>query len=249
MEFTERVFILQTGRFREADLWVRCLSSGRGVFTAFAFGGSRSRRRFSGCLDTFSEVSVRVKATRGAAPGEEYLALQEGVLLRGLQRLRSDWTRFGMAVNCAKFLQAFGISPEGAEKAHFLFARTLRLLEEADTLPHLLPLLFRVRLVFDQGYALDVRRCARCTRELRDGAYLFVHEGRLVCEDCGGRLSGQAFYLGAEAVGVLSSVCSLPPDGWGACERSAAKQCGRAMDAFIRFHVGLAWENGRFVRV
>ena len=50
MENTEEALILTVGRFREADMWVRLFSPGRGAFTAFAFGGSRSKRRFAVAL-------------------------------------------------------------------------------------------------------------------------------------------------------------------------------------------------------
>lgn len=104
MDFTEQGLVLRVGRFREADLWVRFLSRRRGVLTAFAFGGSRSRRRFSGCLDLFNMLSVSVKSTRSG----EYLSLQEATLLRGPDRLRRDIRRCGMATNCLRFVEALG---------------------------------------------------------------------------------------------------------------------------------------------
>lgn len=164
MEFTDRVLILRVGRFRETDLWVRFLSPKRGILSAFAFGGSRSRRRFSGCLDVFNEVLFSIKTTRNGT----YNALQEGVLTRAPRRLRSDWQRLGIAANCAKFVEAFGISPDGAEKTHALLTETLALLEEDEAPPGNLPALFRARVAFDQGYAVDPTRCARCAAPLGD---------------------------------------------------------------------------------
>ncbi len=251
MEFLEKVLVLQVGRFKESDLWVRFLSPTRGVLSAFAFGGCRSRRRFVGCLDVFNEINVRVTPSgRGA-----YLALQEGMLIKGLLRLRTDWLRFGIATNCAKFLQSFGVGAEGAEKAHFLFTRTLRLLEEADRLPELLPLLFRARLVFDQGYAMGMHACAACSLRLDDmeerGVYFFVREGQMLCASCAAKQPGQAVFLGAESLAAFTAIQTGDPVSWGAlCLSSTAKkQCAKVIDSFIQFHVGLAWENGRFARV
>lgn len=113
MEFTEQGLVLRVGRFREADLWVRFLSRRRGILTAFAFGGSRSRRRFSGCLDLFNMLSVSVKSTRGG----DYLALQEATLLRGPDRLRRDWRRCGMATNCLRFVEALGAEADFGSQA------------------------------------------------------------------------------------------------------------------------------------
>ena len=45
MQWTDEAVVLRIGKFRETDLWVRFLSREKGLVTAFAFGGSRSRRR------------------------------------------------------------------------------------------------------------------------------------------------------------------------------------------------------------
>lgn len=247
MEFSEHVLVLQVGKFREADLWVRFLSPSRGVLSAFAFGGSLSRRRFVGCLDVFNQVHFRVKSS----PKTQYLYLQEGVLIQGPDRLRHDWRRFGIARNCANFLQAFGVAREGAAETHALFLDFLRLLEEAEHLPAMLPLLFRLRLAFDLGYGLDMTQCSACAASLAEqGAYFQVRQGRVVCQACA-RLHGtEGLFLSGQAVAVLTCVQQEPPLSWAglALAPGVARECARAIDGFIHYHVGLAWENGRFVR-
>jgi DNA repair protein RecO (recombination protein O) len=249
MEFSEQALILQVGRFREADLRIRFLSPSRGILSAFAFGGSRSRRRFPGCLDVFNEVLVKVRTFRQGA----YLTLQEGVLLRGSRRLRDDWTRFGIAANCAKFLQNFGVDSEGADKVHLVMRQLLQLLEDADAVPAHLPFLFRARVAFDQGYALRPEVCAQCGRDLTDqGAWFSIEEGRLFCLSCTPSLfSGRLVNLGPTALALLTSVQRRTPREWITppfSERDLA-ECSSALDAFVCRHVGLAWEKGRFSRV
>lgn len=248
MEFSERVLVLQVGRFREADLWVRFLSPTQGVLSAFAFGGSRSRRRFVGCLDTFNEVLFRVKGTAR----NTYLALEEGTLIKGVNRLRHDWRRFGIAQNCAKFLLAFGVNREGASEAHFLFKELLELLEAASELPALLPLLFRIRLAFDQGYGVNLDICSTCGREIcQSGGHLLVSQGQISCADCArnGRAPDK-LPLTPEGLSVLARVKADRPLAWACLHMTpaTARECAKAIDGFIQYHVGLAWENGRFMR-
>jgi DNA repair protein RecO (recombination protein O) len=248
MEFTERVLVLQLGKFKEADLWVRFLSPTRGLLTAFAFGGSRSRRRFVGCLDLFNEISVQVASSKRGG----YLALREGVLIKGLSRLRNDWPRFGLAVNCVRFLQSFGVGPEGAGASHALMRQTIALLEEGHDIPSLLPLFFRLRLAIDQGYALESGVCPRCRTDLRrDAAFMLVRDGRIVCRRCKSITDGAALLLGLEALEALSAIAVLPPTEWGSLGLSpgGAREFARAVDGFIQYHVGISWEQGRFVRV
>lgn len=247
MEFSERVLLLQVGKFREADLWVRFLSPTRGLLSAFAFGGSRSRRRFVGCLDIFNEIHVRVSgSTRNS-----YLALQEGVLIKGIVRLRQDWSRFGLAVNCARFLQSFGVDSSGAANSYSLMRQILQLLEEGDALPKMLPLFFRARLAFDNGYALETAACRRCGNALSDaGAYLLLGEGQLICRQCARLGEGKGIPLGSDALEALKAVQALPPVNWAgvALSPQGARDLARAMDGFVQYHIGIAWDKGRFVR-
>ena len=247
MEFSEHMLVLQVGKFREADLWIRLLSPTRGVISAFAFGGSRSRRRFVGCLDILNEISVRVSSSgRGA-----YLALQESVLIRGLSRLRGDWPRFGLAVNCVRFLQSMDIGPDGAEQAHCLMLQTLRLLEEQTAVPRLLPLFFRARLAFDQGYALHAGHCGMCKREiLEEGGVFLLREGFLLCRQCASSRRDQRQILGAETLRCIESIRERQPEQW--CDMALSPQAMREfsslMDGFIQYHVGIVWDRGRFIK-
>lgn len=247
MEFSEQALVLQVGRFKEADLWVRLLSPARGIFSAFAFGGSRSRRRFVGCLDLFNEISVRVSGSNRTP----YLTLQEGVLLRGVSRLRRDWRRFGLAVNCIRFLQSFGVPPDGAEKTHFLLDQTLRLLEESEDIPGQLPFFFRARLAFDQGYALGALHCSTCGGDLLSGpARLFLRDGQVLCRGCAATAQGMALPLGPATLEALAAVHAMPPALWAgiALSPDCGREFSRAVDGFIQYHVGISWERGRFVR-
>lgn len=247
MEFSDTALVLQLGTFREANIWLRLLSPERGLFSAFAFGGSRSRRRFVGCLDVFNEIGVRVSGSSR----NSYLALREGVLLNGVARLRNDWFRYGTAVNCARFLQCFGVGSDGAAESHFLMRQTLTLLENADDPPKLLPLFFRLRLAFDQGYALRTSGCHVCGAAFAgQRAWLVLGEGRIVCHACSRREQGQRLPLCAESMGVFEAVRSLVPSSWDAISLSGAamRETARAVDGFIQYHVGIAWDRGRFVR-
>ena len=109
MEWSDTALVLGVGRFREADLWVRLLTRRHGIVSAFAFGGSRSRKRFCGCLDLFNELQISTRATRNGM----YLSLLEGNLIRGPRRLRTDWNRLGMFMNCVRFVEALGVPPDG----------------------------------------------------------------------------------------------------------------------------------------
>jgi len=248
MEWTDKALVLHVGRFREADMWVRLLTRRQGVLTVFAFGGSRSRKRFCGCLDIGNIILCRAKSTRAIG----HLALQEASLLQGLRRLRTDGQRLGLAVNCLRFLEVLDIQGEEAHGAFALIEEVLRLLEEELPLPPLLALLFRLRIASDQGFAPFLHGCVRCGRQIRTGEswQFLLDRGGLLCRDC--RVTGRyALELAAASLEFLRMVQNSVPLLWDASclDPAERRQCGRVVDAFVQYHLGIAWEEGRFRRV
>jgi DNA repair protein RecO (recombination protein O) len=266
MEFTETVLVLQVGRFRETDVWVRFFSPSKGVRTGFAFGGSRSRRRFSGCLDACNQVRFHVKVARRG----EYLNLVEGDLVKAPQRLRHDWRRMGVAANCLKFLEAVmagAPGPEIAAPAYELARETLDALDAAEEISPVFPLFFRARVAFGLGlgYAPSLDSCSGCgapafapcgEKSAEDtaapaGLCFLVEEGRALCPSCKARTSGFSLPLGPASLRTLTYVCERQPADWTLLrpEGQERRECAALVDHFVRFHLGLAWDNGRFQRV
>lgn len=247
MEWTDTALVLHVGRFRETDMWLRLLSQHRGIFNVFAFGGSRSRKRFCGCLDLLNTLNCRVKATRNGS----YLALQEGVLLQGPRKLRSDWPRMGMVMNCVRFTEALGIGREGGPSAFALLADVMRLMEgEAQPSP-LLPMLFRLRLASEQGFAPAFDACGNCGSSIEGNAIFMLNEGELRCSHCAGPRGAYAVDIPARGLSLLRTVQQAAPEEWHTEHLSLAEKraAARAVDGFVQYHLGIAWENGRFRRV
>jgi len=248
MEFSEKALVLKVGRFREIDAWVRLFSPVRGVYTAFAFGGMKSRRRFLGCLDALNHV--RFKVRRSGYQG--YHCLTEAQLLDAPRVLRQEPARLGMAVNCLKFFEAVPIGPQGAAEAYALLRAMLAALEAEVAPSPLFPLLFRARMAFLHGMLPGCERCAACGATLAgDGAVCHVEAGKIVCPSCRDGLEGGVRQrLGAGALALLEAAVGHAPGQWAACrpEPAAAREFSRTVDLLVRYHMGLAWEQGGFVR-
>ncbi len=250
MEWNDSAIVLQTGQFREADMWLRIFSQKHGLMTVFAFGGSRSRRRFCGCLDVLNTITCKVKSSRNG----QYLALEEGSLQYGPQKLRRDFSRLGMVMNCIRFLEAFGITQEGAPAAYALLQELFLLFEE-DAAPHALyPVLFRLRMASEQGFAPAWRHCSVCGAELgREECIFHMNEGMAHCVHCEPERKSLAYTvrLDVETLALLHKVEQAPASEWDIFTLSAKGRqvCFRAIDGFVQFHLGIAWEEGRFRRV
>lgn len=245
MEFTDNGIVLRIGKFRETDLWIRLLTQGHGIITAFAFGGSKSRRRFSGCLDNYNYITARITTSKNG----QFLNLQETALLEQYQTLRIDYKKQGMAANCIRFVEALGVSPEDSEKIFLLTKSMLHLLEQTENAVPMLPILFRLRICAEQGYLLEPTRCSRCGKKLDGNSYFLVSEGYFTCQACK-PLGSMSLSASKETLDILADIQEYSPEYWSLdfVETANFRELGRIIDSHIRYHVGLEWTDGNFRR-
>lgn len=246
MEQTEKALVLRVGRFRETDMWVAYLSPSQGVTRAFAFGASRSRRRFVGCLDPLNLVLFTLEPSTRPNQGHK---LSEGSLIHGFPGLRRDRLVLASAGHCLKFVEAVQIGPQGARKSFDLTLATLYGLEEGSVPPAAAPLFFKTRSVWDHGYAPELQECAGCglpLAEIREPWFL-VDKGRVACAGCR-PAEGPMLRTSAGALKTLDWIGQAEPQDWRrlGLEPVVHRQCGEVLDAYVAWHLGLVWEEGRF---
>ena len=248
MDFTEKALVLKVGRFRDSDVWVRLLTPGHGVFQAFAFGGSRSVRRFGGCLDTLNMVLFTV----GGNGTGTYRTLKEGSLINGFSGLRADNRRLGAAANCARFAQAVQEGPQDARRTFDLLVSTLEVLEHLENGIETIPMLFRVRLAFDTGYGPELLNCVSCGRTLDAAArpVFHVERGGMFCEYC--RVPpGNAARVHPGTLRSLDWIRRSEPENWPKFSMPPVvrREGARLVEQFVAYHLGLQWDNGRYIKV
>lgn len=250
MEWNEQALVLRMGPFREADVWLRLLCRKRGMLTVFAFGGSRSRRRFCGCLDIWNILRCRIRSSRDG----RFLNLEEATLESGPRRLRTDWRRMGLATNCLRFAEALGTGEDAAPEVFALLEDLRDTLDGGEALPSLLPLFFRLRLAGILGFAPGLGVCGRCGGALEEGGLFAVDEGMVLCPGCRAarrEISRYGVVVPREGLDLLRSVQQEFPSRWPVAEPPAEvrRACARAIDGFVQYHLGLAWEGNHFRRV
>lgn len=249
-EWKGAAHILRFGNFGESHVWLRLLLADRGVATAFAFGGARSLRRFCGCLDTFNELSCRISVSER----RDFTVLEEATLVNAPRRLRRDWRRMGVAANCLSFTEALAVGREGSRECFALVSDLREYLENAREISSFLPLFFRLRLASALGYAPGFSACV-CGAVLSEGGFFLSHEGRVFCPDCtrGKRFveKRHSFWLSPGAIALASACEGVPVSAMPLLEAGGdcLRQCGRAINDFVEYQMGLAWENGRFRRI
>ncbi|WP_338666750.1 DNA repair protein RecO [Pseudodesulfovibrio methanolicus] len=252
MSATEKALVLKTGRFREADVWVRLLTPSRGVFNGFAFGGSRSRRRFVGCLDPLSHVLFTIGTNKTGT----YTVLEEGSLLHNFPAVRKDPAKTGLAVNCVKFVEAVEIDPNDAKPAYALLLETLHMLDESGGGSDFTPWLFRAKLAFEMGFTPDFLACGVCGRPLdcECGHRFGVERGQVACRTClsdGKPLEGLARPISAGVLRALDWIQHSRPSDWATVtmDGEVRRQVSQLIELFVAYHLGLSWEGGMYKKV
>lgn len=252
MRSTEKAIVLKVGRFREADAWVRLLTASQGVFNAFAFGGLRSRRRFTGCLDPLNLVLFSFSTSKTGS----YVSLEEGSLVSGFHEIKNDTALLGQAINCVQFVRALDPSSQDGPVIFDLLQETLELLEVCHPKGDMIPFLFRAKAAFDLGYRPAFDRCIVCGRDAEgmQSPLVNVESGQVLCAACQpGRktVDGMVRRVSPGVLRSLEWIRTSRPADWARLTMSAdvARQSRRLIEAFVAYHLGLQWENGYFKKV
>lgn len=247
MEFSEKVLILKVGTFREADCWVRFFSPTRGLLTGFAFGGRKSRKRFCGCLDPLSQVHFRVTRDRK----REYFCLEEGSLVNPFATLKKNLKNLGVVSNCIRFFEALSFSPDEYASVHDLLLESLEALDRADAGSQFIPLLFRAKMTFSQGYQPNFSQCKECGAPLDafHRAVFALQEGALYCLRCPSG-PGSKISVCRETLMLFHNLAWSGPHDWihWMPPAKVREECLHLIDAFVQCHLGLQCEGNRFLR-
>ncbi len=249
----DKAIILKIGKFREYDAWVRILTRQSGICTVFAFGASKSKRRFAGCLDTLNIIYASYEKARK----KDLLQLKEATLDSAFL-LRKDWRLLGIATNCLRFIEAIDISIETSEMSFdFIkdFFDSLTIYQEKGNNPTALLSLFRFKLASIQGYAPQMHYCVRCDGQLDAGNNIFsVQEGGVLCKSCADNSFATAsmhIVIAQETLEFLRLVQTEDIHIW--LEKTMSyrtiSEYGKIIDAFVQYHLGLEWQFSRFVHV
>ncbi len=251
MEWTDSAMVLSLGTFREADVWLNLLTVRHGLVHVFAFGGKRSRKRFPGCLDILNFLRLRVSSGKN----NQFLNLQEATLTKAPRNLRTNNLRFGMMINCIRFLESLNIPQENSKSVFSLIASIMDMLEGSLTIPETLPILFRLRLASEQGYVPAFHCCTSCGKPLIDPtqhfAYWDIAGGTVQCRECAEQKGGiKRQRINTSMLTLLNSVQHHAPHDWLHCLPAPNDEqiCTRLIDDFVQYHLGIVWNHGRFYK-
>ncbi|WP_461833027.1 DNA repair protein RecO [Desulfothermus sp.] len=248
-EFFEHAIVLKVKTYRDNDFIVKFLTPSYGVVTAFAFGGRKSRRRFSGCFEELSHVVFKWKSPlrRG------YFYLEEGILIDRFPNIHKDKIPYGIAVNCQKFIEAVVIGNSYSKGIYKIFLELLKELDKGNLIfSRNIPIFFRAQIASELGYKPQLESCNRCGRLLRSEQQIFFSpiKGQSFCVKCTEKKNGY-LALNKRAYLFLKEVFYSGPRDLMNKESLTTNEniVVLGIQKFVETHLNIIWQKGKFVHL
>ncbi len=174
--YQNRVIILRSRNFGEADRILTVLSEDSGKFEALVKGARRQRSRFVGNTLPFNCLEAQFFA------GKNLDILNQAELVYSFTKLREDLPKLTYASYWTELVDKFLPEHEPA-KVIFRFLLAAFITLEKISTPELLNLAFILRLLNYLGYQPQIKKCIVCGAVAEEK--YFSHEaGGLLCPDC-----------------------------------------------------------------
>lgn len=234
--------ILRVNDYGESDKIVRFLSPTQGKVSGIAKGARKSIKRFGGCLEPFTLVSLTVM------PREGLSLIKEGAAAKGYKAIKGDLDRFAYGsylLDLTNNIVGDDLDDD-SEKVFFLLKTTLALLEASDR-PEEVIREYEVRLLGITGYMPSFLSCLSCNKsvaeECNGGQAVFSpKDGGVFCKACGYNKPG----LEAISIGTLKTLEAASSKKV-SFTRSALEESGRIIPPFIVHHLGRRLKSLEFL--
>jgi len=225
--------------YGDNDLILTLFCKDQGKMAVIAKSAKKSRKRFAGVLELFSELDVTCRRSRrGGMP-----VLQEASLKQPFANIRGDVCRTAYASYWAELVNAWLEDHDGQADVYALLAFTLSLLDEGRRDPSELSILFQMRFLALAGMSPGIDACHRCRMDLDRlqerpmGFNLAL--GCVVCDQCRERAEhhlpvsqGTLKLLRWIRSGELETAARIR------CHADARSQGLALLEAFVPYHLG-----------
>jgi len=227
--------VLSAMDYGENDRIVTLMGRECGKVRVIARHGKTSRKRFSGALEVFARLQVR-------------LALKEGLSsLRGVDILtvfpgiRRELAKIAHAGYACEVVDR--LLPDALANTR-LYRLLLSYLEHLDSSPAISDDLrfFQVNLLNILGYRPSLRNCSQCGAELKGDAFSST-SGELLCAACGGGGNG----MGGETLAILGRALSTGRFGVIRLPGASLVEAGVLLDAAIASHLNRPLRSLAFI--
>jgi len=171
--------VLKSIKLNESDKIVTIFSKNYGKIRVIAKGIRKTRSQFGSSLENLTQMRIIYYK------GRNLDIANQTVIIRSFFTRCKNLKRYGLAIQCAEFIDK--LLPDGDinSSVYDLFRDTIILLED-DENPNLLAESFKWKLFTILGYQPNLDYCVKCHERIkRRKSYFFdITGGGLICQDC-----------------------------------------------------------------
>jgi DNA repair protein RecO (recombination protein O) len=218
-------FVLRTYKLSEADKIAVLLTREAGVVRGVARGARRLKSRFGAGLEPCTLVS----ATFHEKEGRELVTLRQVEIVRSFFELNADPDNFTLLEYLCDLVIQFSPPGQRDERLFRVFRACLEAVARERENLALIARYFEIWMLRLGGFLADMRRCARCKKNLEFEATYARGDGTLHCGACGGGAR-----LSPEAARGLQTLQRLKPGEWSQQMRSIDRAAQRELAQFAR---------------
>lgn len=170
--------------YGDHDLILTLFTRDRGKMAVIAKNAKKSRKRFAGVLELFSELSVTCRRSRRGGMA----VLQEAALKRPFDNIRGDIHRTAYASYWVELINVWLEDGDVQTDIYALLSHVLGGLDARLRDPSDLSIVFQLRFLSLSGMSPGIDQCHRCRKTVdtlaADSLAFSLTRGSVVCGDC-----------------------------------------------------------------
>jgi len=248
--FTTTAILMRRIAFGDYDLVLTFFSIDRGKISLIAKSAQKSKKRFSGILELFSELELVVTLPKGKG----LPVLQEAVLLRPFADIRKSIVKTAYASYWTELVNIWMEEGQPQKGLYGLLTEALHQLNaggmpEADA-----SVLFQIRFIALVGLLPNLSECSTCGSvldQIQQGRINFdLAKGGLVCKKCCPNPDGRAIGLNR---GTIKNLIWMSKGNLEKARRVrlSAQAVGeglKLMEHFVPYHLGKNLKSLSFLK-
>lgn len=180
--YSTQAINLKSYNLGEADKIMVMYSRDHGAIRCVAKGIKRPTSKLGGRMQTLIANQLFL------AKGKNLDIVCQAEIIDDFKPIRKDITKLTYSIYCAELINAFGIENDpNSAQIYDLFFECLKNIALASGSDEVLwtVIRFKLKLMQQIGYALELDTCVKCNEKIKDGATAFCsHSGGVICESC-----------------------------------------------------------------
>lgn len=245
---TTPAILLRRIDYGDFDLILTVFSLSAGKLSLIVKSGKKSKKRFAGVLELFSEMQI--VARRGRRGG--LAVLQEANLIEPFANIRSDIQKTAYASYWVELVNAWMEENVSSQPLFALLQYVLGALDHDKNSVRALSILFQMQFLKFSGHSPHLAGCSICRKELDEleqtSIDINLPAGGIVCRKCSTSTGSKQMSRATIKQLLWVQSDNLTKAGRIRFNTSGTREALSFLEAFVPYHLGREPKSLKFLR-